>query len=563
MNNIEGNFCISEKVSKDISQMLPKHKIDPTKCETSICIGMFFDGTNNNKDVDYPSKSHSNVARLYDAYFADATQGYYKFYVAGVGTVFPAVGDMEPSTKGSAFGVGCEARIIFGILCVFNTISDKVLKEEFFDGGEVLALCSTGTGANKALKKILSDLGLSCGLCDAQPGLRLRFLKKCEEDLGRKIREKSSPVIKEIFIDVFGFSRGAAESRVFCSWLSEIFHENQLVGIDIRFRFLGIFDTVASAGIAGSVIDSMTNVTGPHYGWASIGNLRVGKVVKNCVHFVAMHEIRRNFPLDEIGVNGILEAGHIQIAYPGSHSDVGGGYAPGELGISVGKNDSEGDALKLSQIPLNHMFEYAKLVGVPLNKSITVDDGYDPFAVSRTLSNAFTCFIQESGTRPRRMHEWMQTYLNWRWQLGKSFERSLQMQRSSNIDKELLKDSNAQLIRDGNLLLSTGDVKVAEMHVKTAEEGKRNSIYDGKYAQQSLEIPQFDLEAVKVVNDAKAASLVSPAIASFFDNFVHDSLAGFRKSMVESSGYWRYRKAFRGTDKVLFAAQENSDVKIS
>ena len=38
------------------------------ECEKDIFIGMFFDGTNNNKYRDTPGFSHSNVARLYEAY---------------------------------------------------------------------------------------------------------------------------------------------------------------------------------------------------------------------------------------------------------------------------------------------------------------------------------------------------------------------------------------------------------------------------------------------------------------------------------------------------------------
>src|SRR5260221_86703 len=38
------------------------------KCEKDIFIGLFFDGTNNNKYRDTPAFCHSNVARLYEAY---------------------------------------------------------------------------------------------------------------------------------------------------------------------------------------------------------------------------------------------------------------------------------------------------------------------------------------------------------------------------------------------------------------------------------------------------------------------------------------------------------------
>jgi len=37
-------------------------------CDHVLNIGMFFDGTGNNRKIDLPSNRQSNVARLYDAY---------------------------------------------------------------------------------------------------------------------------------------------------------------------------------------------------------------------------------------------------------------------------------------------------------------------------------------------------------------------------------------------------------------------------------------------------------------------------------------------------------------
>ena len=37
-------------------------------CDEVVHIGLFFDGTGNNKETDEPHNSQSNVARLYEAY---------------------------------------------------------------------------------------------------------------------------------------------------------------------------------------------------------------------------------------------------------------------------------------------------------------------------------------------------------------------------------------------------------------------------------------------------------------------------------------------------------------
>ncbi|RFP09095.1 DUF2235 domain-containing protein [Duganella sp. BJB488] len=560
-DNISCKFSASEHVrTENIKDGASNSLPEPSKCEILLNLGVFFDGTKNNRRADYPGLSHSNIARLSDAYHRDETNGYYRLYVPGVGTPFPEIGEMQTSTKGSAFAVGCEGRVLFGLISMLDVIHQRAFSsQKMFSETQIRLLCVAGKPSSVEDRVRLAELYLTAGLCetDANSGnIRESFFKKQAGILQEKLSKKGVPVIKEYVVDIFGFSRGAAEARVFASWVAQILTDGKLAGIPLRMRFLGIFDTVASAGILSGVMGGVTNLTMPHDGWASAKYLRIPPAVENCVHFVAMHELRKNFPLDEIGVNGVLPKNHAQIAYPGSHSDVGGGYAPGELGISSANSERAGDSLKLSQIPLNHMFDYAKLAGVPLNKKLALDNGYDPFAISPALLRAFKNFLGQSGVGARSLHEWMQPYLDWRWQMGKRYANSLQMQRASPEDRAVLKASNDQLIRDGNLLLGAGDLKQAELHVKTALEGKRKSIYDQKYSQSSVEIPQFDDEAVKVIHDAKVAAPVSEVLTDFFDNFVHDSLAGFRRDLVESSGYWRYRKAFKGADRVFFASTE-------
>ena len=63
---------------------------------------------------------------------------------------------------------------------------------------------------------------------------------------------------------MFGFSRGAAQARVFCNWLTDALDsDSSLCGIPLQVDFLGIFDTVASVGLANSSL-----VFDGHGGWA-------------------------------------------------------------------------------------------------------------------------------------------------------------------------------------------------------------------------------------------------------------------------------------------------------
>ena len=56
----------------------------------------------------------------------------------------------------------------------------------------------------------------------------------------------------------------------------------------------------------------------------------------------------------------------------------------------------------------------------------------------------------------------------------------------------------------------------------------------------------FDKESKRVLDLAKNVPAISKTMQYFFDNFVHDSLAGFDSHVLEISGYWRYRKGFVG-----------------
>lgn len=137
-------------------------------------------------------------------------------------------------------------------------------------------------------------------------------------------------VIKELQFDIFGFSRGAAAARHFAN---RIFSQDSTIvsaikiGLgDVEFsgtpggktRFLGIFDTVAAIG-------TPVNGLNPHSADTGEVNLvlRPG-VAEKVFHITAQHECRFNFALNS------LKPAWPELALPGAHSDIGGGYNPEE-----------------------------------------------------------------------------------------------------------------------------------------------------------------------------------------------------------------------------------------
>jgi hypothetical protein len=525
---------------------------DFKKCETALNIGLFFDGTNNNLERDKPKLGHTNIARLFSIYHRDEATGHFSTYIPGAGTKFPEIGENEESKFNAGCAFGCEGRAIFGLLTVFNALHYRRFNLNMFDEKTVLALCrnSLSVRDGEDLEK-LAKIGIQSGLLQTRIGsnnIRRDFLTRQAGYLEEKLRE-GKPRVVECFVDVFGFSRGAAEARVFCNWLNELLVGGRLAGVPLRFRFLGIFETVASAGFWSGLSSLITNSTGGHGAWAGADSLRIPATMQNCVHMIAMHELRRNFPLDEIGVDGKLQSGWVQHAYPGAHSDVGGGYRPGELGIAVGN-----DTLKLSQIPLNHMLNCAIAAGVPLEKPDSTSAKYNTFAIHPDLAKAYADFIKQSTLAPRPIYEWLQPYLNWRWQIREHFHLTSQVKRATPAEREILMDFNKSLINDAAAMTRSASMSVSERTFAVFKDvlntGARKDI---------LTTSTLEPEARQVFTQAQRATPIPSSIAALFDGFVHDSLAGFNSPACEMTGYWRYRRVFQGSDDHTVAANQDTD----
>lgn len=148
----------------------------------------------------------------------------------------------------------------------------------------------------------------------------------------------------EVVFDVFGFSRGAALARHFVNLVNEHpetvllpqFDGSSLFApmlgfkpvyafpsdLKVRVNFVGLFDTVGSFYMPGNDVNLDFNL-----------NLSPGSA-KRVVHLTAYHEIRKNFPLSSImDANGNGPSHFTEIAVPGAHSDVGGGYENPDKGF--------------------------------------------------------------------------------------------------------------------------------------------------------------------------------------------------------------------------------------
>lgn len=525
-----------EKQKFHITRFAPTHKIKSRKlaeyskaseCEDVVQVGIFFDGTGNNVHLHKGENRHSNIARLYQAYASSPEGGRYSIYIPGLGTPFPEIGESTATIMGAAFARGGESRIIFALLSVFNAINFSIFNKEFFSQELRRALCTRDLSSSD--KRQLQKIGLNSSLADGYGRERtLQYLNVCQNSMMARIKENTNPRIVECIIDIFGFSRGATEARVFCHWLNDLLNKYGLAGIPLRFRFLGLMDTVASVGFWEAVRSDQLRRDGGHSSWAMAEVMRILPNVENCVHFVAMHEIRKNFPLDTVIFNSSLPENCVEYVYPGSHSDVGGGYKPGELGVS------SDDSLKLSQIPLNHMFECAVTAGVPLSKGRF--DVQKAFAIHRDLATAVQQFIDISREEPRALSEWMLPYLVWRWQIRHTYPVLGQATRANPNDKRNLLDGNEQFCWHDDLI----------RYYNLSKNLSSRLPYDRD--KSSVTLMSLEPEAPQIRRRIISEKTIEPELAKFFDRFVHDSLAGFRGQMVEKTGFWRCRRVFYGSD---------------
>ncbi len=278
-NNL-ANAAVTEKCRQDDLTLLDERTLGEV---VEYCRAHGFGGSEGNGFfTQTPDNSYgnapSNVARLFDLYQDDATRSLakdersasIKAYLEGIGT---SSGE-EDSVYGQATGMG-DTGVVARVMQSPNTIS--------------------------------LQLGL---FTESNPGVQVDALE----------------------FDIFGFSRGAAAARHFANELLKA-NGGVLAGLlrpgqfglseDFEWsghaciNFIGLFDTVAA------VADPM------RWDFSPADHLNPGVnlylppgCARKVVQLTARDEMRWNFALNSVAPH------HQEIALPGAHSDIGGGYLP-------------------------------------------------------------------------------------------------------------------------------------------------------------------------------------------------------------------------------------------
>ncbi len=151
-------------------------------------------------------------------------------------------------------------------------------------------------------------------------------------------------------IDILGFSRGAALARHFGNLVTRHVDQGMFEANDpahghvsacVDLRFMGLFDSVAQFGVAGS----------QNYMY----DLDVSAAWEWIAHAVALHEHRWDFPL--LPARGDVQGQIIEAPFIGAHSDIGGGVLPAERDKGLRHGD-------LANVALNWMLWQAHAASV-------------------------------------------------------------------------------------------------------------------------------------------------------------------------------------------------------
>jgi hypothetical protein len=302
---------------------------------TEPTIGVFFDGTNNNKN-------NTNAKEYYDK----RARG--KKLTPKEAVSAEAYRKNGKEDESSSY---------------YNAWSNVARLHDAYPDNLCVYVDGIGTETEKG------DSILGAGFGTGDTGILGKTKEGCEK-LAKAVKTSGMTEVKILYLDVFGFSRGAAAARVFVdeiekkAYPSSVNFKNSrgylgyyLAQSDIKVnlvkvRFLGLFDTVSSYSATMSANPDFDNDTTE----IELNNL---SRVTTLMHFTAADEHRANFSLTKTRVGKERE-------FPGVHSDVGGSYNDGVEVVAVIEKNFEDKLKKLSKKLIDESWYLEKQLKISL-----------------------------------------------------------------------------------------------------------------------------------------------------------------------------------------------------
>lgn len=304
VSNLENSTSKNKALPLKTAQTNKPENSSITVVVKPVVVNVFFDGTKNNlynidnkakyakqiaKDKDaYESytNAYSNVAHLFSQRYGESKDNIW-IYIQGMGSTK----DEEDSKAGFAYGSG-------------------------------------DTGVKTRAESAFAEI------------------KKAYDKLNGK---ESAPKPTSIVINVFGFSRGAATARHFVHLAKskpKLFKGWGFSSKQVRFRFVGIFDTVSSFQTIDAMAAGKVILLGPIIGAGStavkpnfdndVKELTLNfadfdaddKKITKVFHIAAGDEYREYFSLTNI-MGAMRDKYGYEVVMDGAHSDIGGSYPSG------------------------------------------------------------------------------------------------------------------------------------------------------------------------------------------------------------------------------------------
>lgn len=361
--NCEALNAINEDLTQETSLV----------CQSTLEVGIFFDGVGRNLFHDETEERLSNIARLHRAFpgpeYDGAGKSFRKLYLPGLGTQLETdasesmatVGRMAPgearsTLEGYISGSAREA-VGRGLLeesgRAWWETSRRTLAQQF----------SSVKGWVKAPRDAVLRLGIESWSPIRDTPLMATLLTsgaasrltKAMGDFERLVAQANSDdmPLRTVRVSVFGFDFGAALAKAFIRELLDKRCEREgetyrYQGAEVVVAFAGLFDCVhrthPDMGPLEVLTPAVTEIDdgGPLH-----------PACRRAVHLIAAHErriTRRCRPL------GGEQANWREELLPGISEDVGGGLKSGEQKVSA----------ELSRYALHRMYRMAHRAGVPI-----------------------------------------------------------------------------------------------------------------------------------------------------------------------------------------------------
>jgi len=409
----------SELLKRAISFTLTQPSTPPNgcyRCEQEIYISFFFDGFGHSLE---DAETDSNIGRLYRAHKETKSDaGIYRIYYEGMGRKLSTerVGLAAALAKHTYSETKklAEKKLVEAGKNAAKTAGKKIfdearasgaspaIKSSILHGVESLKEAYKPSALANSVRSTLKDPTFIVStaistVANVFPSIRdsemsaaslgTGFASRVEAALDDfaeiviKLAKDDAKPLKTIRVAVFGYDRGAVIARKFANELikkkckksgEKITYQD----IEVIFDFMGLFDSVSSAygdAFFAKVLEPALSFV-PGDGWVvragtkglrmaialakrSLGQFDTPGEFSKVVHHVASTELRFYKLLDS--PRNSNETGNLtEIVYPGSQSDVGGGFAEGE----------DGKSAELARVSARNMLDQAWAYGVPVRR---------------------------------------------------------------------------------------------------------------------------------------------------------------------------------------------------